>query len=253
MPYYQIKHLQALESYLDLFGLSDATRLPAGKGNPPQEDPQVFLEALPYSPLCSSPVSPPCLPIKSLPNTPHHSCCPHLFAHCRPMENNIIRSLPNVYDMAPCGINHLYFTRLNDTLYLLRSPKEKYKKLLHVGQIMAYLSFDQYVRKHNGGKLSSFPGIPLSYSDFALTFNAGKHASDLREVSLCTNDDQGNDVIPVTGLVITLSDFHIRPEHCGHPPPPPKDTIPKEYVTVMEQFAIQTATSNKRKKEFFKK
>jgi hypothetical protein len=61
MPLYQIRHLQALETYLELMGINDASKLPAGKGNPPQEDPQVFLGAmvLSYSPsLPPTPVSP---------------------------------------------------------------------------------------------------------------------------------------------------------------------------------------------------
>src|SRR6202789_1347675 len=46
MPYYQIKHLQALETYLELLGVNHASNLPLGKGKPPQDDPQVFIGAL---------------------------------------------------------------------------------------------------------------------------------------------------------------------------------------------------------------
>ena len=55
MPFYQIRHLQALETYLELMGVDSASKLVAGKGNPLQEDPQVFLGALSLSPSFLSP------------------------------------------------------------------------------------------------------------------------------------------------------------------------------------------------------
>ena len=118
---------------------------------------------------------------------------------------------------------------------------------------MAYLSFNQYIRKHSGIKISSFPGIPISYPDFALTFNSRKCSEDSREVSVCIIDNQGEKVTPATGPAVTLSNFCIHPEHCGFSPPTPRDAVLKEYSVVMKQFAIQTATSNKHKKEFFEK
>ena len=155
--------------------------------------------------------------------------------------------------MAPPGINHPYFTRISNTLYILHVPDAGYKKLLHVGQIMAYLSFDQYIRKHGGAKISLFPGIPIGFLDFALAFNSGKCSSDLREVSVCVIDDQGKEITPATGSSLSLVDFRIRPEQCSFPPPRPKDAIPKEYTAIIEQFTIQTAMDNKCKKEFFDK
>jgi Integrase zinc binding domain len=46
MPYYQIRHLQALDAYLELMGVNAASELVTGKGKPPQEDPQVFMGAM---------------------------------------------------------------------------------------------------------------------------------------------------------------------------------------------------------------
>jgi hypothetical protein len=46
MPYYQVKHLQALDDYLNLLEVNKISELPKGKGKPPREDPQVFLGAL---------------------------------------------------------------------------------------------------------------------------------------------------------------------------------------------------------------
>ena len=56
MPYYQIRHLQALDAYFDLLGVKNTAELPAGKGNPPQEDPQVFLGAISLCPSFSNPL-----------------------------------------------------------------------------------------------------------------------------------------------------------------------------------------------------
>ena len=43
LPYYQIRHLQVIKSYLDLLGINDVSKLPTGKGKPLREDPQIFL------------------------------------------------------------------------------------------------------------------------------------------------------------------------------------------------------------------
>ena len=42
LPYLQIEHLNALKEYLDLQGVEDIDLLPAGKGKPPHQDPQIF-------------------------------------------------------------------------------------------------------------------------------------------------------------------------------------------------------------------
>ena len=55
MPYYQIRHLQALDAYFNLLGVKNAAELSAGKGNPPREDPQVFLGAISLCPSLSNP------------------------------------------------------------------------------------------------------------------------------------------------------------------------------------------------------
>ena len=81
LPYYQIKHLQVLEAYLDLFGISDAAKLPTGNGNPPQDDPQIFLGALTLYFSSPSPPISELSPIKPLWITPHHTCHPHHFIH----------------------------------------------------------------------------------------------------------------------------------------------------------------------------
>ena len=56
MPYHQIKHLPALEVYLELMGTDDISKLTAGKGKPPQ-DPQVFLGAASSNVLAQPSVS----------------------------------------------------------------------------------------------------------------------------------------------------------------------------------------------------
>ena len=46
LPYYQITHLQALTDYLELLKVDKITKLPRGTGQPPQDDPQVFIRLL---------------------------------------------------------------------------------------------------------------------------------------------------------------------------------------------------------------
>ena len=46
MPYYQITYLRALNEYLYLLGVKDIHKLPKGAGNPPRDDPQIFLAAV---------------------------------------------------------------------------------------------------------------------------------------------------------------------------------------------------------------
>ena len=51
LPYYQITHLQALTDYLDLLGVKRVSKLLPGSGQPPADDPQIFLGALsPHQP-----------------------------------------------------------------------------------------------------------------------------------------------------------------------------------------------------------
>lgn len=63
LPYYQITHLQALTDYLDLLGVKRVSKLPPGSGQPPVDDPQIFLGALSLDQSeddCPAPSSLPC-------------------------------------------------------------------------------------------------------------------------------------------------------------------------------------------------
>ncbi|KAF8814453.1 hypothetical protein BYT27DRAFT_7022568, partial [Phlegmacium glaucopus] len=46
LPYYQITHLQALTDYLELLGQPNINSLPQGAGQPPREDPQIFIGSI---------------------------------------------------------------------------------------------------------------------------------------------------------------------------------------------------------------
>ena len=54
LPYYQIKHLQALDAYLDSLGVETIGKLPSGKGKPSWDDAQVFLGAISMKKFLSS-------------------------------------------------------------------------------------------------------------------------------------------------------------------------------------------------------
>jgi len=242
LPYYQIRHLQALDAYLDLLGVKNAAELPLGRGSPPREDPQIFLGAMS---LCSSSpnqifnpnrpslsffkvssnqqfmlpllsslflyilvdfwkISPsPLLYIASF----HHGTLTAVFV----LPFNLADPPPDMSYLP--GIQHPRFLRLSKTEYAIDNPGAQHW-YVHVGQIKNYLAFDKTIRE--GNNISNFPGIPLGYIDFAITFNTGTLPNDRRRVSTYLPSSTGDHVI-ASDYPIYLEDFHITPEQCGLP------------------------------------
>ncbi|KAJ3499851.1 hypothetical protein NLJ89_g10053 [Agrocybe chaxingu] len=50
LPYYQISSIHALRIYLEALGVSDISNLPKGSGNPPRDNPNIFLGTLAFAP-----------------------------------------------------------------------------------------------------------------------------------------------------------------------------------------------------------
>jgi len=157
MPYYQIRHLQALDTYLELMGVEDALKLVAGKGKPPQEDPQVFLGA-----MSLGPTSPP-IPRHSLLSS---SVSSHIHFRTAPFSvyfldiNYLLLSAsslflstsdnvlfhpathfltlvdaPNNIIIMVNGIRHPRFLRTSKTEYAMINPASMFHEIVHVGQI----------------------------------------------------------------------------------------------------------------------
>ena len=154
MPLYQIKHLHALEAYLELMGINDALALPVGTGKPPQEDPQIFLGALTISPLFSDlSRHPPSITSFPIRQTSLTTFCLFYFQdifeddlyslksfylssttylHTRFFTLNLT-SAPSDIIMAN-SIRHPQFVRLDKTKYAVYGPASPYCWSLHVHQ-----------------------------------------------------------------------------------------------------------------------
>ena len=183
LPYYQITHLQALTDYLDLIGISKISKLPPGSGQPPVDDPQIFLGALSLqqpeddnSFSCSLPCNLVSLfkravqTVISVFNPPSFGSInsPTVDLDC------IIIIMPKLR-----GINHPSFTRISPTHYTIRDPKDILDSTIHVSQIADYLRFDEQLRAKGLAKLQS---IPLGFDEFAHLWNTGARETDPRRI-----------------------------------------------------------------------
>ena len=132
LPYYQIQHLQALESYLELLGIDNASKLPSGKGKPPQEDPQVFLGALSLTLPSYSPIRDSLLPAPNE-HSPDHPYSNPAFVFIQSGESNTDHLLSNKDNLCVLtlddiitmldGIRHPFFRRVALTEYALLIPR----------------------------------------------------------------------------------------------------------------------------------
>jgi hypothetical protein len=168
LPYYQIRHLQALETYLELMGVDDESKLVTGKGKPPQGDLQIYLGAISLSSALLSPF-PDKYPLQNF--HPIHD------SDIRPLGSAASKSpLPNIFhsptaiDSSPnsnlampmCpGINHPLLARRNDLEYFFYDNGTNRNHIIHVGQIMQYLDFDHELRY--GKKLTTNSETPYGY------------------------------------------------------------------------------------------
>jgi hypothetical protein len=255
MPYYQIGHLQALETYLELLGADNISKLITGKGKPPQEDPQVFLGALSIKSPLPAPFQD-SLPTTQIPS-PTNSLTFPLTTHFLDLNDlfcslESLQLLTQIYpfiDM-PEGINHPCFTRINNTEYAFverDSSDNPHRAIIHVGQIAKYLDFDRTLR--DGRKIYSKSERPYGYENFALLFNNGVRHNDKRRMTIFTEVESGPFLITMPDRPVTLRDFKIRPEHCGLVDPRSQET-PATQAALME-LAFSAAADKKRKREAF--
>ena len=221
MPYYQIKHLQALDDYLELLGARKISELSKGKGNPPWEDPQIFLGAISIdSPLPAS------FPLStsiqsdhsnsfiipgssssstSFPSFPIHHTHPSFFT-----DPDTMPKLP--------GIQHPHFTQRNKNKYTITNPDNPGLWHVHVGQIMMYLAFDKALR--DNFNVSQLPGIPLGYDNFTTAFNNRTYLHDKRLLSTyISGTSRKSDYVNKSMNPVFLQDFFITLEQCRLPPP----------------------------------
>ena len=191
MPYFQIKELQALEVYLELLGIDEISKLPEGKGNPPREDPQIFIGAIDFESSHEFQS-----PHNELQIRTHDS----QFLDINPLNFSTTTSFPTfpkfdtsttdtlissdeltsleyytLYLDMPAfdGIKHPSFVRISKTEYALVDSQNQFRSILHVGQIVKYLAFDQALRE--GKKITRSTERPYGYLSFANMFNCDAH------------------------------------------------------------------------------
>jgi hypothetical protein len=271
MPYYQIKHLQAFDAYLELMSVNHISKLPVGKGKPPQEDLQIFLGAVSLGPPLSTPlrqsrsiiyVSPkqsltfPFSPafildiiLDFLFSSPFSFLSPFGTLVTSLIRDTLKATDPSEHllDMSS-GIQHPRFLRINDTEYVITNLDSPYKWYVHVGQIMGYLAFDALLREERD--LADFPGIPLGYADFAAVFNTGTYPGDKRKFSTYLSSSAG-DHITKSEHPLFLEDFHITSDQCGIPTAR-DDGLDDTHDFIVREYAKTQAYKNQRRQEEFK-
>jgi hypothetical protein len=223
LPYYQITHLQALTDYLELLGVSQISQLPKGSGQPPTDDPQIFIGSITPSVHANHSRSSPSL-LPSL--TSIHPLFLYLkstFAHLLSLlpfarqpfisltvDLEFITLMPKLQ-----GIDHPLFTRTSDTHYRLKDIDGYLSRTVHVGQIADYMKFDEQVRRR--GNVSRPQTLPLGYIEFAEIWNSGARHNDQRRVSSVFRDRDSDEpyVEAATSTPVYTADFHITPEQVG--------------------------------------
>ena len=213
MPYYQIKHVPALDAYLDLLGINDAMNLPARKGKPPQDDPQIFLGLLALTLACDTvdhhdnPQTTPYHPTQDLNPSDRHPSTDSIPKSTSTSATIVLPiSLDNMHD----SIRHRNFDRLTKQKYAFNDNNKPSRPIVHVGQISEYLNFDQFLR--DGNDLYSNTDKPLGYESFAAAFNTGAHPKDRRRLSTFIPSDSGPYMVFKSDHAVTLQDFKIRSE-----------------------------------------
>ena len=266
MPYFQIKQLQALDTYLELLGIDEIAKLPEGKGNPPRDDPQVFVGALNYdstqlftSPSLSNQFKNETydsynavinlfenLPTASfLSELPHFDTQPsdHPILDDTLTSNNIHTLVSNM--TLPDGIKHPSFVRVSKTEYALLDSNNKFRSIIHVGQIVKYLIFDQALRE--GKKIYENTERPYGYLAFANMFNRDAHPRDSRRLSTYITTASGQYQVLKSGNPVFLHEFRITSDQCGVETPRP--ALSETQAAVFEEYATTMANQNAKRRK----
>jgi hypothetical protein len=246
IPHYQIKHLQALEAYLELMGVEDVSKLKAGKGNPPRDDPQVFLGTVSSSFMTPIPyqhsyprnsLTPPSYPeisgIKSSSDTSRHSLSLfHPIDTIHAHSDDILLEQLIMPNNQHKKLHHPLIARRGKLEYTVSNIDTPRKGFIHVAQIAKFLEFDKLLRRSDS--VTGIREMPVGYMEFANVYNTGKHFKDDREMAtIVTINDQER--IIKAGKQLTLADFDITAEQCGLPPRHKDDdsaAIFKDYASI---------------------
>jgi hypothetical protein len=250
LPYYQITHLQALTDYLDLYGESKISKLPKGTGQPPQDDPQIFIGVVSFS-------SPP-IPISTLSlfknrlkSTTQNilSVVSSIFKRSFQFISTTVNpSMPPHRRSSLRGIDHPSFVRISPTTYLMKDPIFPIHTTIHTGQIAEYIKFDEQLRAQG----DSFHSIPIGFTNFCNTWNGGLTLDDTRRIStvFIGEDPQDNYVIPSTHPV-SLRDFHITPAQAGIAPEAVDQQSTALQADITQEFAAIMVARQKKQRQSY--
>ena len=261
LPYYQITHLQALTDYLDLLGTRNIRSLPKGAGQPPREDPQLFLG--PIS-ILSHPTPSPTTPVldrlkddqkivqQNIPQLSTTYSTPSL-NHTTNLTIDSLDTMPPHRGRSKlAGIDHPSFTRISTTAYAMREPNYPVHTKIHVGQISEYLRFDEQIRTH--GESLKFRSVPIGFNEFGTVWNNGAIAAgDSRRISsvFLAEDAKFNFATPSL-TPVHLEEFHITPEQAGvitNTAPDPKTTAIQADLN-LELATILVARQKKQRQSY---
>ena len=275
LPYEQIKHLPAFEEYLDLLGVDNVSKLKAGTGNPPPDDPQVFLGALTpsYSPPTPSRQSL-TTPLITYPQdnttSPTHAgissikasidkrnsslnSSPIKASTCSSLLDNLFKPLISLnHNTMPTQFRHPLIYRRGKLEYVVKKPGTARNDLIHVGQVAKYLAFDRDLR--HSKSIADIREVPMGYMDFAKAFNDGKSLDENCELSTIVVVNNEEHIIK-SWVPLTLNHLGITAEQCGIPPRRQEDdsaAVFKDYATMKAKETQRRDEANQRRDEAIK-
>ncbi len=256
LPYYQITHLQALTDYLELLKVKKISKLPAGRGRPPSDDPQVslgFISLATPSPSIPQNFSTFFGRIPTLLSTAVRSFHSTILPCFQPPFQSLTVDLELVPTMPPSRcVNHPSFTRISPTHYLIRNVNNYVDVTVHVGQVADYLNYEQQFRAQKN--LTDFKSMPLGFLEFAGLWNDGIPAGDSRQLSHFWYPDESTvPTIVISTTPVNSDDFFIAPEQVGlgSPPPAPQPELVRDplHDDIMKEFAVVVMEQRRLKRE----
>ncbi|KAG9221532.1 hypothetical protein CCMSSC00406_0009355 [Pleurotus cornucopiae] len=156
LPYHQVSHLQALETYLEAVGVANIRNLPIGTDQPPTDDPQIFTGSITFA------IEP-----KDRRTTIKTRAFTRKNRHHRKHPRSSPtpdRSLTSA-EMPQSFLHHL---RTNATTITQIDPSTSFATTYSLDQISEYIRFDRALRK---GSVSIIDPVPGGYYEFSRVYN----------------------------------------------------------------------------------
>ncbi|KAF9011909.1 hypothetical protein BDQ17DRAFT_1420311 [Cyathus striatus] len=221
LPYYQVSHLDALNTYLELLGVPDISQLPKGTEKPPLNDEQVFVDEdeaflgaigfLTYKEEPNSP-SPPASSTLKFFSFISHILLTITSSICLIILNTFFSSPKMPVHKFCAEIDHPIITCLKPYCILLQDSTNLLVRIrCGASQVIKFIEHDQYLHAHGADPTDE----PLGYTEFVALFN--RHASG--EAHFSTYDVTAGNYI-ITEEPIKL-EFFMYPQPIPQNPPAP--------------------------------